>query len=1499
MSEESSSEEREVVPVVGIGASAGGLDALKALLDELEPGLPFAFVVVQHMAPTHRSVLTELLGHGTRLAVETMQDGVGPAAGTIYVVPPDADAVMRDGRFSLHSPATESGARPSINHFLASLAAELGEDSIGVVLSGTGTDGTAGLQAIQGVGGATLVQEPSTAEYASMPQSAIDAGLADFVLPPAEIGGKLGELARLYRKVHDPDDESEVDLPSRLLVLLKKRRGTDFSGYKRGTVFRRLQRRLVATGCADVESYLEYVARQPAELDALAKDILISVTSFFRDAQAFEALAEQVDRIVDQASRDDREIRVWVAGCATGEEAYSVAILFEEAFDRAERRPPIQIFATDVDVEALATARRGVYPAASMAAVSEARLARFFVAEDHVYRVRDRLRGMLVFAEHNLIADPPFPRLDLIACRNVLIYFDSQLQSRILGRFHFALRSEGVLFLGQSETTTAAEQLYTPIDTREHLFRKRGGASPRLAPQPLKSAPGFLPKTSETETQKLLEAVVSQLNATVAFCEPNGEICYTAGEVERFFHFPRGKAVHQITDVIAQPFRSDLFSLMHRIKQSPGSLYGRVHDYAGHRWRLSLRPVSDHGTNCVLVSIERVDTFPDSRERPEPGEGGGVGLAPEDCDVESLLEELAKTNEEMQSLSEEAQASNEEFQATNEELHAANEELQASNEELNTLNDELNEKTLQLQSLADEYRHLYDAIEFPVLVFDRAGSLRHFNFVAREVLGLRSEYLGWPVDRLGLPAALNGLDADMVQARREAETGKQLVEFQDRQWQLMVTPGCSETGEVESLVVTLVDVTEIRRARNELAASRAHLDALMSHSTVLISSKGIDGRYQFANPAFLEAFGLSLDEVVGRTDHDLFPSSFAGSMWTTDLEVLRTGRARVVEHDCVDGETRRVYRTTHQLLTDADGAPERLLVEADDVTARKRAEQELQVAGKVFEQAGEGIIVMNAEAEITTVNRAFSEITGYSAQEAVGTRVDDLLRSGETSSSIYADLWEEVKRNGVWRGEIVNRRKSGEAYPEWLTINRVGGDLDSYYVAVFSDISTLKESQKKAQYLATHDELTGLPNRSVFYDRLQLAMASARRHEHLVAVVFLDLDDFKTINDTLGHDVGDALLVETARRLEGLLREVDTVSRLGGDEFTIILPDMSLMGAEHAAKRMLEALGRPVVVEEHRLFITASIGVAFFPDDGRDATSLIKAADMAMYRAKDNGRNRFEVFRKELQAQLIKHARLESALRDSLRDESLQLFIQPQFELADRVSMCSAEVLLRWNHPTLGAISPVDFISVAESSGLISSVDWYVMERAIRAIAGWDMEGIPGVTLSVNLSARSLKDERLPDFLMGRLEYYGVAADRIQLEITEGAVVDRSSVVIGNIEKLREAHIPFSLDDFGTGYSSLSYLKRLPLAELKIDKSFVDGLGGKDRNDESIARAILVMGQALGLRTVAEGVETEEQLDWLRAHRCDRIQGFLLARPMSLEDFTRRLKESANSPSRE
>lgn len=1483
-------------PIVAIGASAGGLEAVSRLLHDLSPDLPFSYVVLQHVSPTHKSLLPEILARETNMRVCAMLDGEGPEPGVVYVVPPNTNAEIRDGRFQVRQARPEIFPKPSVNDFFLSQAAECGEHSIGVVVSGTGSDGTAGLRAIMAAGGVTLVQDPETAKYDGMPRSAIGADVADFVLSPEGIAKQLEKLARLQLPV--PHHEPENDVPDELLELLSSRRNMDFSGYKLGTISRRLRRRMVATGLSSVQEYIQLAHATPAELDNLARDILISVTAFFRDASAFDALVPQVERLCREAAENGTDIRAWVAGCATGEEAYSIAILFDEALIRLGISAPVQVFATDIDDDALAVARRGVYPAAALDILSEERLSRYFVQKEEQYEVGKRLRDMIVFARHNLVSDPPFLRIDLVTCRNVLIYFDSGLQQQVLKRFHFALVPQGLLFLGRSESVGQTDSLYKALDRRERLFAKQRtsrAASERVVNEPSLSAIRAR-RQQDVELQNMLDSVVSHMGITVALCDASGNIIRTAGEVERFFQVPRGRARSHVSELITGVFRGELMSLLHQLSKGKQVCFGRPRIFDGETWRLSVRTIRGQSESLRVVLLlpqPAKKAVPESLSSQVEGElGTEEELVATREHLQSLIEELATANEEMQSLNEEAQASNEELQATNEEMEAANEELQATNEELTSLNEELNVKTAELQALNDEYTHVYDALDFAVLVFDGNQHLRRFNAAAARAFALKPTSVHQHVARLRLPAQFEALRECLSEAATSAEPEEVRIDYLGRQFQARITPGVNIDQQVELLVASIVDVTDIRQIESDLRSSRAQLETLMDNTIVLLSMKDLAGKFTFANPAFRKAFGLVDQQVEGKSDFELFPESFAADAWARDLEALKGGEVVVAEH-VLPGKPDRIFRVVHQVLRDESGRPGFIINEAEDVTAFKQSERQLRISAKVFEHAGEAIVVTDRETRILSVNEAFSRITGFPAQEAVGEKIGSLLNSDENSQELYETMWNGLSSDGFWQGELKNRRKDGTRFTEWLTINRMQEGGGDEYVAVFSDITRLKDSQEKAEYLATHDSLTGLPNRSLFQDRLDLAIAQAKRKGEVAALMFLDVDNFKSINDTLGHDVGDELLVEVSKRLKELMRDMDTVARLGGDEFTVVLSDTDYLGAERVAEHIVEKLREPVRLGNRKVFVSASLGLAFYPDDGDNSSVLGKAADTAMYRAKQNGRDRFELFKPELQAQMQRQISLENAVREALREDGLSLVFQPKFTTGETRRMVGAEALSRWQHPGLDKVAPADFIGAAEASGLIKDVDRKVVQLAVQALSFWLAGDVAAVPLAINISALSFQDSNFPDMLAQRLRQYRVPASMVQLEITEGTLLERTSAALGNIQRLTEMGILLSIDDFGTGYSSLSYLKKLPLAELKIDKGFVDGLGGTDRNDEAIAKAVLAMAAALNLRTVAEGVETEDQFQWLTEHGCDYVQGFMLSRPLVFDDFTEILREGS------
>ncbi len=1469
--------------VVGIGAAAGGLEAVTQLLGTLRPGPCCAYVLLQQNGPGPDPMMVEHLARETLLTVKEVEQGEIPQTGVVYVVPPQCNALFRNGRLVLVTAPPEPMAKPSINQFLISLAAAAGDTAVGILLSGTGRDGVAGLRAIRDAGGRCLVQKPETARFDSLPRAAIEAGLADHVLGPREMAGRLPKILELT------PDAPEPDQLERLLQLLQENLKFDFTGYKSGTLVRRIRRREIATGCADMAAYLDWVAAHPDELNHLAHELLISVTAFFRDGPAFAALEQEVTTIC-RSKPAGSEIRVWIAGCASGEEACSIALLFAEAL--GERLPTlrVQLYATDIDADTLNTARRGLYSAQSLNGLAPALLQRYFQPVGQDYEIGKLLRDMIVYARHDLAVDRPFLRMDLISCRNVLIYFDTPLQARVLQNFHFALADDGCLFLGRSESITPAAALFVPLDRRERLFRKSGDAPP-LSVTERASAPGKAVQTPPGMPTRHLDLMLSGLVAnfalTAVLCAADGTVRYSVGQVDRFLRFPRGATRLTIDEAILPALHGELMALRQRSTRDNQPQRGRRRRVGSDLLRMIVRPLNDGGTpGQLILFLPETGTTADSElEMPALDRATDDELLAAREYTQALQEALAAGKEAMQALDEEARVSSAALQSTNEELETANEELQTTNEELVNLNEKLHLQSREYARLSEEYAHLYDALDFPILVFDRALHLTRFNAPAARSYDLRASSLQRPLGRLGVERGIPGLEALLVRTREQGVREETLLTRGARTLRLAITPGLDPAGTVVSLVVALLDVTDITQAQAALQASEQRLTTLMEKTTVIFAMKTLTGAYLYANQRFLEFFDIDGPIQEGQTDFQLLPTELAASLCSLDLEALRQLSPISGEHQVDTRAGRRHLRSVHQVLRDSAGNPTAFIVEAEDVTLARHAEEQLRITARVFDQAGEAILVTDPAGIIQTINPAFTRITGYSREEALG-RPIKMLKSGNHSPPFYAAIWEALLGRGFWQGEIWNRRKNGEIYPEWLTINRVddGNGALQHFVAVFSDITSIKDSQRKVEYLATHDTLTGLPNRALFHDQLRHALARARRDKSRVALMFIDLDHFKSINDNLGHDAGDELLRQAALRLKALVRDVDTVARLGGDEFTAVLQDADDEVANQVGRRILDDLATAFDIGGRSLFVSASVGIAFYPEDGGDSATLIKAADNAMYRAKEQGRQRLEFFKPEMHDRLLKRAALETALRAALQQNRLRLVYQPQFGLGKGRPLVGAEALLRWRDPDLGDISPVEFIPIAEASGLILEVGRVVSQLLTRQLASWRGLGLVPPPVATNVSTRCIREPDFAEQFLGQLAAEGVPAAQLVIEITESALLESSIQVQDNLAHLHRAGLGISIDDFGTGYSSLSYLKRLPLSELKIDKSFVDGLG-LDREDEAISRAVLAMAQALGLKTVAEGVETERQLAWLGQYACNSVQGFLLAKPLEAEAF--------------
>lgn len=665
---------------------------------------------------------------------------------------------------------------------------------------------------------------------------------------------------------------------------------------------------------------------------------------------------------------------------------------------------------------------------------------------------------------------------------------------------------------------------------------------------------------------------------------------------------------------------------------------------------------------------------------------------------------------------------------------------------------------------------------------------------------------------------------------------------------------------------------------------------------IVISS--LDGQVIDANPAFLNLMCYSLDQLKLQNFWTLVgPESEALERFNLDNKVLRFGYCDEFEATYINRFGNPVPVSVKTVaMRDAFGRINAVWRMVRDISEKRAAEERVQLAAKVFENTVEGIMITDADKRIRSVNRAFTEITGYTQHEVLGQKTS-VLSSGRHDQPFYEQMWQSIADHGSWQGELWNRRKNGEVFPEWLAINAVRNSLGeiTHYVAIFSDLTERKAADERIQFLAHFDVLTSLPNRVHMQDRVELAIHNAGRDNERLALLLLDLDRFKTVNESLGHTAGDTLLQVAADRIKGVLGPGEMLARQGGDEFIVLLPVISDPGeAALAAERIRDAFSASIELHNHVITITPSIGISVYPDDGRDYETLVRNADAAMYHAKSSGRNSYKFYTADLNARAREILAIESQLRFALEREEFVLHYQPQVEMASG-RIIGAEALIRWNHPSLGVLGPVRFIEVAEERGFIVQIGNWVIGEATRQLAAWRSQGLPELTLAINLSALQFRQSDLAEQITSALAANGLPGHALDIEVTESVVMEDAMATIQAIDNMKNMGLKLSIDDFGTGYSSLSYLKRFKADKLKIDRSFVRDIP-HDADDTAIARAIINMAKNLNMKVVAEGVETIEQWHFLQREGCEYVQGYLIARPLPADEFVKLLAQDSLLP---
>ncbi len=693
------------------------------------------------------------------------------------------------------------------------------------------------------------------------------------------------------------------------------------------------------------------------------------------------------------------------------------------------------------------------------------------------------------------------------------------------------------------------------------------------------------------------------------------------------------------------------------------------------------------------------------------------------------------------------------------------------------------------------------------------------------------------------------------------------------------TPYRNDAGRIDGVIVASRDLTELEQAHQALMETETRYRLMVDQAADALYIHDQNGRLVDVNQRACDSLGYSRTELLGMAVLEVeqdFSLAAAREFWAT----MQPGQILTLH-----GHHRRKDATlfpveVHVSCFDMKG--QRLIAGlARDVSERIQAEEKLRQAAVVFDNTQEGVMVTDRDARILAVNPAFCEITGYAEAEVLG-ETPAKFKSGRHDAAFYQAMWDALRHADRWQGEVWDRRRNGEIYPKWLSISAVrdAGGQTVRYVALFADITHLKESEARLEHLAHFDVLTDLPNRLLFNSRLEHALERSRRHGQRLALLFLDLDRFKTINDSLGHPAGDELLIEVAHRIRARLRDEDTLARLGGDEFVILLEqqDEAQMAAV-VAQDLLQVLAAPAQLSSgHEVFISASIGISLFPDDADDATRLVSSADAALYQAKVQGRNTYCFYTESLTTAANEHLALETNLRRGLERGEFVLHYQPLIAAHDG-SPVGVEALLRWQPPGEALVAPGKFIPIAEETGLIVPLGEWVLRTACAQARAWLDAGLPPLLMAVNLSGRQFQSENMVALVRAALADSGLPAQYLELELTESIVMNQAEQAIATLDALKALGVRLAIDDFGTGYSSLAYLKRFPIDKLKIDRSFVHGVAD-NTDDREIAATIIAMARSLNLDVLAEGVETEQQLAFLRLYGCDQYQGFLFGKPM-------------------
>ncbi len=1020
-------------PVVAIGASAGGLAAVKTFLDHVPADTGLAFVVVVHLSPQHESHLAELLQAHSRLAVRQVVETTALEPNCVYVIPPNANLSAIDTHLRLSKLEERTLERAPIDHFLRTLAKTHDGNAVAVILTGTGSDGALGIKDIKANGGLVVAQDPNEAEYDGMPQSAISTGMVDYILPVAEMPGAILGYARTQPRIVEPAEGEERALIQKVFAQLRALTDRDFSRYKLSTVLRRITRRMQLLHIEDLSEYIDRLRDRPEEVRALSDDLLITVTHFFRDPEVFEKLAKEILPSIVEKKDSNEVIRVWSVGCATGEEAYSLAMLLvEQAARRVAAPPMIQVFASDLHIHSLERAREGLYSGDIATDIGEERLKRFFVTESGGYRVRKELRDLVVFAPHNILSDPPFSRLDLISCRNLLIYLDRDVQRDVIQLFHYALNCDGVLLLGSAESVDTTE-LFRVEDKKLCLFRKRNvpAREPRLPVFPVTHAKlggGVRPKTAGGEPVVYANVHRQMLEAYAPpsiLIGPDNQLTHLSENAGRYLLHPGGEPTASVLKLVRPELRIELQASLQTARERkiafdsraiPVRFNGKARPVVLHI-RPALEPERD---GFVLVIFEEREPTRENQEPsagpPQAGSGvervrdleGELLVARER--LQSIIEENESGREEMKASSEEMQSTNEELRSTMEQLETSKEELQSINEELQTVNQQNRHRVEELTQLSSDLQNLLSATDIATLFLDRDLRILRFTPKLGELFNVRITDRGRPISdlthRLGYP----NLRQDAEAVLRSLAPIEREVQDETGRWYLTrVLPYRSAEDRIDGIVLTFVDIDIRKKAEEALRASEERLRRMVNVDAVGVMVFDDSGTLIDSNDAFLSMSGYSREQVAARklTWREMTPPEYVEISEQQLAKLAATGHIGPYEKEHIRSDGSRAW----MLFVGAGLGDGSVIEYGIDVSDRKRAEalarEALTYAESVVQTLHEPLLILTADLVVKLANPAFYRYFKVQPEETLGRRIYD-LGNGQWDIPTLRMLLEEV-----------------------------------------------------------------------------------------------------------------------------------------------------------------------------------------------------------------------------------------------------------------------------------------------------------------------------------------------------------------------------------------------------------------------------------------------------------------------------------------------------------